>query len=295
MVMHVALEYAVPHLGMTSSLKYGGLGQVRSPAAGSRPDVFLLAGCGGPLHGPLLCAGRCSRCLRPGPAALTPPSPCRWWRRSSSTPPAPCWSAPPCTPPSTAPSPVARPSWAPSWRAPPPCCPCPPWWVTRSTWWMCTSPRSPARGATPWCSTCCSPPTSSPPAPAAPSTSTPGGERRAGGHSGRRRWVRDASARRWQAEAGRLAACHCHPPWPAAASDPPRPPPAARPRSSPSSPSSTRPWPTGWRRWACRRCRWGLAGAGCGAGAAEGRGCGEASRHACKGRHQPHRRRQSGS
>lgn len=29
MVMHVALEYAVPHLGLTSELKYGGLGQVR--------------------------------------------------------------------------------------------------------------------------------------------------------------------------------------------------------------------------------------------------------------------------
>ena len=28
MVMHVALEYAVPHLGLTSELMFGGLGKV---------------------------------------------------------------------------------------------------------------------------------------------------------------------------------------------------------------------------------------------------------------------------
>ena len=31
MVMHVALEYAVPHLGLTSQLMFGGLGKVRAP------------------------------------------------------------------------------------------------------------------------------------------------------------------------------------------------------------------------------------------------------------------------
>lgn len=28
MVMHVCLEYSVPHLGLTSELMYGGLGKV---------------------------------------------------------------------------------------------------------------------------------------------------------------------------------------------------------------------------------------------------------------------------
>jgi len=32
--MHVALEYAVPHLGLTSELMYGGLGKVRGGTQG---------------------------------------------------------------------------------------------------------------------------------------------------------------------------------------------------------------------------------------------------------------------
>lgn len=44
MVMHVALEYAVPHLGLTGELKYGGLGQVRSGLLPGGAKVLSLRG-----------------------------------------------------------------------------------------------------------------------------------------------------------------------------------------------------------------------------------------------------------